>query len=160
MFLWYKNAARCYAFLSDVSTPIADAQRHQSTWEVAFRESRWFARGWTLQELLAPASIDFFSYEHQRLGDKNSLEQQIHEITRIPVAALRGDPLSEFSVPERMAWMAGRQTTQEEDMAYSLIGIFGVAMEFRYGEGKERAQERLQEEMVQGTAYTTLSHKY
>jgi hypothetical protein len=42
-----------------------------------------------------------------------------------------------------MAWMVGRQTTQEEDMAYSLIGIFGVSMEFRYGEGKERALKRL-----------------
>ncbi|OCK75835.1 HET-domain-containing protein, partial [Lepidopterella palustris CBS 459.81] len=147
MFQWYKNAAICYAFLSDVSTPMADAQLHQSTWETSFRKSRWFTRGWTLQELLAPASIDFFSLERQRLGDKNSLEQQIREITRIPVTALRGNPLDKFSVPEQMAWMAGRQTTQEEDMAYSLIGIFGVSMEFRYGEGMERALERLQEEM-------------
>jgi hypothetical protein len=160
MFLWYKNAARCYVFLSDVSTPIADAQRHQSTWEIAFQKSRWFTRGWTLQELLAPASIVFFSSERQQLGDKDSLEQQIHKIARIPVEALRGDSLSEFSIPERMAWMAGRQTKQEEDMAYSLIGIFGVTMEFRYGEGKERAQERLQEEIVKGNTYTNLSHEY
>jgi hypothetical protein len=155
MFRWYKNATKCYAFLSDV-------QLHQSTWEASFRNSRWFTRGWTLQELLAPASIDFFSSEHQRLGDKDSLEQQIYEITRISVTALRGDPLDEFSIPERMAWMVGRQTTQEEDMAYSLIGIFGVSMEFRYGEGKERALKRLQEEMGKGnvTAYTTLSDKY
>jgi hypothetical protein len=59
-----------------------------------------------------------------------------------------------------MAWMAGRQTKQEEDMAYSLIGIFGVTMEFRYGEGKERAQERLQEEIVKGNTYTNLPHEY
>ncbi|KAF2689001.1 kinesin light chain 3 [Lentithecium fluviatile CBS 122367] len=148
MFQWYKNAAKCYAFLSDVSTPIAaDAELQQSTREASFRKSRWFTRGWTLQELLAPASIDFFSSEGQRLGDKDSLEQQIHEITRIPITALRGDPLEEFSVPERMAWMAARQTKHEEDMAYSLIGIFGVSMEFRYGEGKSRALERLQEEI-------------
>ncbi|KAF1944328.1 HET-domain-containing protein [Clathrospora elynae] len=147
MFLWYKNAAACYAYLSDVSTPMADAQQHQSTWEVTFRESRWFTRGWTLQELLAPASIDFYSSTGQRLGGKDSLEQQIHQITRIPVAALQGDPLDKFSVAERMAWMTGRQTTEAEDIAYSLIGIFGVIMEFRYGEGKERAQERLKEAM-------------
>jgi hypothetical protein len=160
MFRWYKNAAKCYVFLSDVSTPMTDAQLHQSTWEASFRKSRWFTRGWTLQELLAPASIDFFSSERQRLGDKASLEQQICEVTRIPVTALRRDPLDEFSVPERMAWMVGRQTTQEEDMAYSLIGIFGVSMEFRYGEGEKRALKRLQEEMEKGTAYTTLSDKY
>jgi hypothetical protein len=155
MFQWYKNAAKCYAFLSDVSTPIAaEAELQQSTREASFRKSRWFTRGWTLQELLAPASIDFFSSERQRLGDTNSLEQQIHEITRIPVTALRGDPLEEFSVSERMAWMAGRQTKHEEDMAYSLIGIFGVSMEFRYGEGKSRALERLQEEIEKGIAHT------
>lgn len=159
MFRWYKNAAKCYAFLSDISAPMTDSQLHQSTWEASFRKSRWFTRGWTLQELLAPASIDFFSSERQRLGDKDSLEQQIYEITRIPVIALRGNPLGETSVPERMAWMDGRQTTQEEDMAYSLIGIFDVSMEFRYGEGKERALKRLQEEIEKGTAYTNLSDK-
>jgi hypothetical protein len=140
MFQWYKNAATCYAFLLDVSTSVTD---EQLTWEASFRKSRWFTRGWTLQELLAPASIDFFSLERQRLGDKASLKQQIHEITRIPFTALRGNPLNEFSVSERKAWMVGRQTTEEEDMAYSLIGIFNVSMEFRYGEGKKRALDRL-----------------
>jgi hypothetical protein len=98
--------------------------------------------------------------ERQRLGDKDSLKQQIYEITRILVTALRGDPLDEFSVPERMAWMMGRQTTQEEDMAYSLIGIFDVSMEFRYGEGKERALNRLQEEMEKGAISILFSDKY
>ncbi|KAL5392900.1 hypothetical protein DPSP01_000595 [Paraphaeosphaeria sporulosa] len=153
MFRWYKNAAKCYAFLSDVSAPTPDAQLHQDTWEASFRKSRWFTRGWTLQELLAPASIDFFSLEGQRIGDRASLEQQICEITRIPVTALRGDGLDQFSVPERMSWMAGRQTKEEEDMAYSLIGLVAVSMEFRYGEGKERAFNRLQEEI--GKANTT-----
>jgi hypothetical protein len=100
------------------------------------------------------------SSQRQRIGDKASLEHQICEITRIPVTALRGNALDEFSVPERMAWMAGRQTTQEEDVAYSLIGIFGVSMEFRYGEGKERALKRLQEEMEEGTASVLFSGKY
>jgi hypothetical protein len=152
MFQWYENAAKCYVFLTDVSAPTTDAQLHQSTWEEPFRRSRWFTRGWTLQELLAPAFVEFFSAERQRLGDKDSLMQLIHEITRIPLGALQCDPLSDFSVSERMSWMAGRQTTQEEDMAYSLIGIFGLSMEFRYDEGKERALERLQEEMVKGNA--------
>jgi hypothetical protein len=139
---------------------MTDAQLHQTRWEASFRNSRWFTRGWTLQELIAPASVEFFSLERQRLGDKESLERQIHEITRIPVEALRGGPLEDFSVKDRMAWMEGRQTTQEEDLAYSLIGIFSVSMEFRYGEGQERALDRLQEEMEKGTAYTSLSDKY
>jgi hypothetical protein len=160
MFRWYKNAARCYAFLSDVSVPMKDAQLQQSTWEASFRNSKWFTRGWTLQELVAPASIDFYSSECQRLGDKELLEQQIHEITRIPVTILRGDALDKVSGPERMAWMAGRQTTEEEDMAYSLIGIFNVAMEFKYSEGKEKALKRLEEEIQKGTISTNLPSKY
>jgi hypothetical protein len=158
MFQWYKNAEKCYVFLSDVSTPIAGAQLEQRTWESSFRKSRWFTRGWTLQELLAPASIDFFSSNRQRLGDKSSLEQQISDVTRIPVAALRGDPLTGFSVSERKAWMVGRQTAKEEDMAYSLIGIFGVSMKFRYGEGKDRALKLLQEEMEKDIIYKIFSN--
>src|SRR5690349_4421039 len=104
---------------------MTDAPLHQSTWEATFRKSRWFTRGWTLQELIAPASVEFFSSEDQWLGDKNSLEQQVHEITGIPVEALQGDTLDHFSVARRMEWMKGRQTLQEEDMACSLIGIFG-----------------------------------
>lgn len=160
MFRWYRNAEKCYVLLSDISAPMTDAQLHQSRWEASFRKSRWFTRGWTLQELIAPPSLEFFSLERQRLGDKDSLEQQINQITGIPVEALRGDPIEDFSVKDRSAWMVGRQTTQEEDMAYALIGIFGVSMTFRYGEGKERALNRLQEEMEKGTAYTSLSDKY
>ena len=95
------------------------------------------------------------SIERQRLGDKGSLKQQIHEITGIPVEVLDGCPVDDFSVTQRKAWMVGRQTTQEEDMAYSLIGIFNVTMEFRYGEGKERALSRLEEEIEKGTVYTS-----
>ena len=147
MFRWYRNAAKCYVLLTDVSAPIVDAQLHQSTWAASFQKSRWFTRGWTLQELIAPNSVEFFSKEHQRLGDKESLEQQLHEITGIPVQALQGGPVGDFSVKERKAWMVGRETKEEEDMAYSLIGIFDVSMVFRYGEGKERALSRLEEEI-------------
>jgi len=132
---------------------MTNAHLHRSTWEASFRESRWFTRAWTLQELLAPTIIVFFSSERQRLGDGESLEQQLYEITGIPFEALQGDPLGNFSVEERKRWMEGRQTRQEEDMAYSFIGIIGVSMEFRYGEGKERAVSRLEEEIKKSTVY-------
>ena len=79
-------------------------------WKLAFRQSRWFTRGWTLQELIAPTIVEFFSKEGLRVGDKKSLEQEIHNITGIPLKALQGDPLSNFSVPERMAWIKRRDT--------------------------------------------------
>jgi len=144
MFRWYQKAVKCYVFLSDVSTSgMTNAEAHHSTWEAALRTSRWFTRGWTLQELIAPASVEFFSLQFQRLGDKRSLEQLIHEITRIPVDALQGEPLVNFSQFERMQWAENRQTTEEEDGAYCLLGIFGVSMLPNYGEGKANALRRL-----------------
>ena len=145
MFRWYRDAARCYVYLSDIS--IDECEEEGLPWESAFRASRWFTRGWTLQELLAPASVEFFSKEGKRLGDKGSLERQIHEITGIAVPALCGTPLSQFSVAERFKWAEKRQTTREEDWAYSLLGIFNVHMTLLYGEGINHASTRLRDEI-------------
>ena len=92
-------------------------------------------------------SVEFFSREATRLGDKQSLEQQIHEITGIPVSALQGRPLSDFTVDERMFWAAKRETKREEDKAYSLLGIFDVHMPLIYGEGMKNAHRRLLNEI-------------
>ena len=147
MFRWYRNAAKCYVYLSDVSTN----DHHQNnlsfqSWEPAFRKSRWFTRGWTLQELIAPPSVEFFSLEGNRLGDKKSLERQVHEVTGLAVRALQG-VLFEFSVAERMLWAEKRATKREEDKAYSLLGIFDIHMPLIYGEGIKNAFRRLREEI-------------
>ena len=149
MFRWYQKAAKCYVYLSDVSIAKRKASDGVSdyAWEPAFRQSRWFARGWTLQELLAPILVEFFSRERRKLGDKRSLKQQIHEITGIPIAALSGARSSQFSDKERFSWIQSRQTKLEEDKAYSLLGIFGVEMPLRYGEGSASAFKRLDEEI-------------
>ncbi|KAK0293192.1 hypothetical protein LTR54_013978 [Friedmanniomyces endolithicus] len=104
-------------------------------WETDFRESRWFRRGWTLQELLAPESVDFYSTEGTKLSDKCSLRQQIREITGIPDSALRNEPLADFAIGERLSWALDRQTTRVEDKAYSLLGIFDASLPILYGEG-------------------------
>jgi hypothetical protein len=145
MFRWYRNAARCYVYLSDVST--ADRLDGEWAWKEAFRTSRWFTRGWTLQELIAPRLVDFFSSEGERLGSKSLLESKIHEITGIAKNALQGDALSSSSIKERRSWAQCRNTTFEEDEAYCLIGIFGVSMLPNYGEGREHAFRRLEEEI-------------
>ncbi|KAH0562434.1 hypothetical protein GP486_002873 [Trichoglossum hirsutum] len=147
MFQWYRKAAKCYVYLSDVSTG-KHSLSSQPLWKGAFRQSRWFTRGWTLQELIAPPFVEFFSRDGKRLGDKKSLEFQIHEITGIPVKALQGSQnLSEFSVTERIAWAEGRETTRKEDRAYSILGIFDISMPLIYGEGGEKALKRLREEV-------------
>jgi len=148
MFHWYKNATRCYVYLSDVSSG-ADQTNGLNihTCESAFRQSRWFTRGWTLQELIAPSVVEFFTSDGIRFGDKSSLETIIHGVTGIAKKALRGDHLSGFSVEERMSWAANRNTKREEDRVYSLLGIFEVSMPLVYGEGREKALKRLRKEI-------------
>ncbi|KAI9150737.1 WD40 repeat-like protein [Paramyrothecium foliicola] len=148
MFRWYQKAAQCYVYLSDFSMPGAGATSLRSrSSKACFQESKWFSRGWTLQELLAPSNVSFFSREGRRLGDKTSLRQEIHEVTGIPYAALDGSLLSQFGIQERLQWKEGRETRVEEDLAYSLSGIFDVALLPSYGEGAVSAFKRLMEEV-------------
>ncbi|KAH8704321.1 kinesin light chain 1 [Phaeosphaeriaceae sp. PMI808] len=149
MFRWYQRALKCYVYLSDVSVleEVTDPEAFRITWEAAFRRSRWFTRGWTLQELLAPASVEFFSKEGKRLGNRILLEQEVYEITKIPIQALRGQSLAEFSIDERMSWAAKRATMLKEDKVYCLLGIFGVFLSLIYGEGEAYATLRLKEEI-------------
>lgn len=145
MFRWYEKSSRCYVYLSDVSKCITEGDVEDSSrWKPAFRSSRWFTRGWTLQELIAPRSVEFFSREATYLGNKESLEQTIYEITGIALKALQGITLSQISVNERFSWAAKRMTKRDEDAAYCLLGIFDIQMPLIYGEGREKALKRLQ----------------
>jgi archaellum biogenesis ATPase FlaH len=198
MFRWYRNSARCYVYLSDVSsrpldtTPACNPQASelqrtdQFTWiwillfihpmfrwyhvmlqrffvllnvsgpqayESKVEKSEWFTRGWTLQELLAPSSVEFFSREWEKLGDRVSLKSVIHEVTTIPPEVLEGAPISQFSVDARLRWRQTRDTKVEEDAAYSLSGIFNVDMAPVYGEGIESAFRRLYEKIWQQEEY-------
>jgi hypothetical protein len=146
MYRWYKEAARCYVFLADVSVPGDQNPSTTSDWHAAFKASRWFTRGWTLQEMLAPTTLHFFSREGQLLGDRYTLEATLLEITGIPVAALRGTSLATFPVDERLRWAEKRDTTRIEDKAYCLLGIFHVFMSPIYMEG-DNAFKRLRHEI-------------
>lgn len=134
-------------FLSDSCSATSSQQPGVALWDAAFRGSRWFTRGWTLQELIAPQIVEFYSKEGVFLGDKRSLEAAVRDVTGVPAKALRGTPLSDFTTSEREAWARNQKTKYEEDMAYSLLGIFGVHMPLIYGEGRENAQKRLREEV-------------
>ncbi len=143
MYQWYARADVCYAFLADV--PAEEDRRKKDS---KFRQSRWFTRGWTLQELIAPANVLFLCDDWTFIGSKHSLASLITEITNISYnALLRVEPLKEFCVAERLSWAARRQTTRVEDRAYSLLGIFAINMPTLYGEG-DGAFRRLQEEIM------------
>jgi len=143
MYKWYQQAEKCYVLLSDVEidVPLEDISDEQ--WAQMFHKSRWFQRGWTLQEMLAPKVVEFFSKTGIPLGDKVTLLQALHLRTQVPQFALQNGPLEHFSIDDRISWMNGRQTKREEDAAYSLLGVCGTNMSLIYGEGREKALMRL-----------------
>ncbi|KAL5372833.1 hypothetical protein DPSP01_013203 [Paraphaeosphaeria sporulosa] len=120
MFRWYQNAERCYVYLLDIKQGTLDGDG-----ELNFKQSS----------------------EGRWLGDKKSLRHVIHEITGIPVEALQGSRLGEYTISERLSWVERRQKTREEDSAYCLLGIFDCHLPLIYGEGKEKALKRLKKEI-------------
>lgn len=144
MFRWYQMSDKCYVYLTDVpSSKHNESGCGSLDWGDTIWNSRWFKRGWTLQELIAPSVVEFYSADGSLLGDKSSLGATLHEITGISTKALRGCPLFNFSTDERFSWATGRQTKRPEDRAYSLLGIFDVSMPLIYGEGEAKASRRL-----------------
>lgn len=166
MYSWYQTSGICYAYFVDVP-PLSDEDLHEiqvdlSTTAQRMRwvpdpspditnhqiaKSRWFTRGWTLQELIAPQFVEFCSNQWTSLGTRSSLESLLALRTRVPVEVLRGKPPSEYCVSERMSWASSRITTRREDLAYCLFGLFQINMPLLYGEGN-RAFIRLQEEIL------------
>lgn len=139
MFQWYQNAEVCYVYLADLP-PGSDMSR--------LPLCRWFSRGWTLQELVAPKVVQFYNREWNAIGTKVELVDIISSSTGIPSRHLLGhSALSDASIATRMSWAARRQTTRLEDLAYCLLGIFQVNIPLIYGEGM-RAFRRLQEEII------------
>ncbi|EMT71621.1 Vegetative incompatibility protein HET-E-1 [Fusarium odoratissimum] len=135
MFRWYRRSAVCYVYLEDVPAMTLDECTKADS---AFRNARWFTRGWTLQELIAPPNVSFFSSNWTLIATKSELAPCITEITGIPWSCLlkgrlsKAHPLRRYSVAQRMAWASSRSTTRIEDQAYSLLGLFDISMPLRY----------------------------
>ena len=142
MFKWYQNAVECYAFLSDL--PSAEASDEKAR---GLGSCRWFTRGWTLQELIAPKEVRFYNNTWTYAGNREEWSSKISCITNINEEALLGVPPEAFSVATRMSWASRRETTRIEDLSYSLFGLFQVNMPLIYGEGPN-AFLRLQEEII------------
>lgn len=158
MFRWYKEAGVCMAYLADVCyagdrpTGRNDDDGIDADLGVKLDElygSKWFSRGWTLQELIAPVHVRFYSKNWDFLGEKSRISRHLSHITGISQKVLLSPPeaLSSICIARRMSWASKRITTRIEDMAYCLLGLFDVNMPLLYGEG-EKAFQRLQEEIV------------
>ncbi|ROW05456.1 hypothetical protein VSDG_00608 [Cytospora chrysosperma] len=144
MFAWYERAKICYVYLADVpSNPPTGVDLLE-----LMATSRWFTRGWTLQELIAPDHVVFYSQSWAYIGTKKALASFISNVTGIDQLCVRKETgLGNYSIAQRMSWAADRSTTRPEDIAYCLLGIFSINMPLLYGEG-ERAFIRLQEEII------------
>jgi hypothetical protein len=165
MYQWYQLASICYAYLEDVTKVNLNAlnpnevrkKRFLSAYMADLSPSRWFRRGWTLQELLAPNTVEFYDKTWAMIGCKNSrmeirfpgLIEALCQLTRIHEPVLNGlNSISSYSIAQRMSWASTRTTTRPEDMAYCLLGVFNVNMPLLYGEGAVKAFLRLQEEVM------------
>jgi hypothetical protein len=149
MFAWYRDSAMCYVYL-DIDT---DAEYLTAE---DFKTCRWTYRGWTLQELIAPSHVQFYSRFWLFLGTRQQLAQALHETTNIHISVLyRSDgealDLASHCVARKMSWAAERQTTRPEDIAYAMFGLFGVHLPPLYGEGSEKAFLRLQHEILKSS---------
>ena len=151
MYEWYSCANVCYVYLHDV-----DSTTEYARLASQFRRSRWFTRGWTLQELIAPRNVIFLSSKWRFIGTKHSMMAMVQEITGIDRKVLQHKMTpSEVPVAQRMRWVAGRDTELLEDQAYCLIGIFGVRLTPIYGEGED-AFFRLQEAILKSDPDQTI----
>ena len=138
MYRYYKESKVCYAYLADVDSS-----------QGSFAHSRWFTRGWTLQELIAPDRVEFYGNNWRYLGNKINLREDIIAASGIPESALyHTKSLDSFPVAQRLSWAAKRRTTRTEDAAYCLIGLLGIEMGLLYGEGS-LAFKRLWETILQ-----------
>ncbi|TGO33576.1 hypothetical protein BHYA_0238g00010 [Botrytis hyacinthi] len=145
MYHWYQESAVCYAYLSDVK-------------EIdSLSQSKWFTRGWKLQELIAPRHLLLFDTHWRLLGTKGEHATTIEYITRIDRDVILGllYPGS-CNVAQRMSWASERETSREEDLAYCLMGLFDIHMLPMYGEGSQNAYLRLQQEILKRTSDQTL----
>ena len=151
MFAWYRNARVCFAYLADLEPDVEFVD--------SLASARWWTRGWTLQELIAPTELLFYDRDWTLRGSRSTLVRHISLRTGISMnILLRKEKLDDTSVATRMSWAAGRSVSRTEDKAYCLLGIFGINMPMIYGEGASSFR-RLQEEIVKQTNdFTIFAH--
>lgn len=153
MFEWYRCAKICYVYMADVTChdPPVSPEEPQP-----FVSSRWFTRGWTLQELIAPQNVVFYTQCWGRIGDKVGLANDLQRVTGIPESVLTlQESFLDCSIAQRMSWASRRSTTRIEDAAYCLIGLFNASMPLLYGEGA-KAFLRLQDTILEQTDDETI----
>ncbi|KAM7197482.1 vegetative incompatibility protein HET-E-1 [Naviculisporaceae sp. PSN 640] len=152
MFNWYAQSHVCFAHLSDLRPGSLGLTTKD------LENCRWLRRGWTLQELIAPETLELYDAEWTLRGTKHQCWQAIGAVAGITKdgilnfkKVLESDVGPGFPVAQRMYWASRRETTRPEDMAYCLFGLFDVNMPLLYGEGGKKAFMRLQSAILEVT---------
>lgn len=89
MWKWYRDAEICYVDMEDVVSDVWDLGGEE------IKKSRWFTRGWTLQELIAPREMVFLSSHWVTIGNKEDLLDLLRSITHIDEDVLRSGMLAQ-----------------------------------------------------------------
>ncbi|KAM3539974.1 hypothetical protein ARSEF1564_007087 [Beauveria bassiana] len=157
MFRWYRDAAVCYAHLADVclgasADPTGSSPEYDRN-DLGSRlaRSRWFTRGWTLQELVAPRHLRFVDCDWKHIGTRENWAREIEWTCDIGTGQLvnfEPENTRSSSLAMRLSWASRRETTVEEGETYCLLGIFGISMPLVYGEGRTLAFTRFQHELI------------
>lgn len=144
MFSWYRQSSLTIVHLADVSD------------DDKLSNSEWFKRGWTLQELLAPRVILFFTQDWSLYQDPSSSNHkedsfilaELEKVTSITSRHLKDFHPGMDDARSRLQWASTRRTTRPEDIAYSLFGVFDLHLPVLYGESKGNALGRLLSEII------------
>ncbi|KAM0329294.1 hypothetical protein ACHAQA_004599 [Verticillium albo-atrum] len=150
MFSWYKDSRMCLVYLQDYQPTLSLPKMSD------IGPCRWFTRGWTLQEIIAPLHATFYSADWRVIGNKTDDVDTLSKLLAIDsiyLGYLCRYQLANAST--KMSWAANRKTTKPEDMAYCLMGLFNVNMPLLYGEG-DKAFMRLQEEIIKSSDDTSI----
>ena len=148
MVRWYRRSGTCYGHLEGV-----DCVSTHQTMGRNLRSARWFQRGWTLQELLAPVNFVFVDQKWEKIGTREEFAEDVASACRMSVQHLMNFETQPVAV--KLSWASHRKTTVEEDQAYSLLGLFNISIPLCYGEG-ELAFRRLLLELIKNYNDTSI----
>ncbi|KAI9456171.1 hypothetical protein HD554DRAFT_213938 [Boletus coccyginus] len=148
MFQWYHKSSLTIIHLKGV---LSDSELG------ALERSLWNTRAWTLQEFFASRVIRFYTEDWKPyLPDEKVYNHKESPVIMAEMARATGTDVDVLlslrpgsdNVRQKLCLAATRVATKQEDMAYSLFGIFDVSLSITYGEGQQRAVGRLLQEVL------------
>ncbi|KAI9570056.1 hypothetical protein HD554DRAFT_429967 [Boletus coccyginus] len=157
MFRWYRAASLTIVHLLGV---LSESQEIGCLWR-----SIWNTRGWTYQEYIASMVVQFYTEDW-----KPYLGLDIFNHKESPIILSEMEQAMNFAthelatlqpglerVREKLYLASRRRTTREEDVAYSLFGIFKVPIPVIYGEGNQAVGRLLEYILTRSDNVTILA---